>query len=110
MDKKLDIGENSDGYHTFNELYEHRHLLFLSLIKLAPYRAWYSKYHDDGSSIDGWFVAGLHLPHGDITYHLPMSKWDLIGQTDAVLIRYAPKWDGHTSNNVLERLGKLIES
>jgi len=39
----------SDGYHTFDELYEHRHWLFLSLMKMWPERAWASKLHADGT-------------------------------------------------------------
>ncbi len=45
-------GETSDGYHTFNELYEHRHWLFLCLLAghAGIYPMWMSKAHYDGSS------------------------------------------------------------
>ena len=49
-----DPGEVSDGYHTFNELYEHRHALFLALMKAYPQWSWYSGKHHDGSEWQGW--------------------------------------------------------
>jgi hypothetical protein len=40
-----------------------------------------------------------------ITYHLPTSKWD---ECDfAITLDKAPEWDGHTSNDVLERIREL---
>lgn len=112
-------GENlevSDGYHTFDELYEHRIMLFIALCKHIDevliiedpkkYLVWRSKLDSDGSSFDGWFVLGIGKEKGNqITYHLPLSKWDL---TDfAETLEKAPEWDGHTSKDVLERLRTL---
>jgi hypothetical protein len=104
------MGETSDGYHTFNELYDHRITLFLALCN-ALYAAtdafvWRSKLHSDGSAIDGWFVMGLGRAHGDqITYHLPLSRWD--EATFARELPRAPEFDGHTSADVLRRLRRL---
>jgi hypothetical protein len=97
-------GEVSDGYHTFNELYEHRHLLFI-LVANQLTTAWKSRLHDDGASYDGWFIAGIQLPTGDISYHLPLNKWNIC---KCKTLEKAPKWDGHTSQDVLERLKQLI--
>lgn len=110
----LDKGKISDGYHTFNELYEHRIELFITLCKFYASVAseynleepWKSTTHSDNSIIEGWFVMGINSEKGkQITYHLPMSKWE-----DCKLIRTldkAPEWDGHTSADVLERLKTL---
>ena len=97
-----DKGEVSDGYHTFNELYEHRHALFANLVKLNP-NTWKSKLHDDGTMFDGWFIAGIELKEGVITYHIPLRLWDLFRCQE---IEKSPKWDGHSSNDVVERLAK----
>ena len=114
----------SDGYHTMDELYEHRIRLYLALVKIydnyiTPMRCqvvcWKSKLHDDGSSYDGWFLLGMtytkpnfdaSLPpeKWDISYHIPMKYWSLI---NVIALPRAPKWDGHTSNDVLERLLRL---
>ena len=97
-----DIGETSDGYHTFNELYEHRHTLFIALSKFTD--SWKSRLHDDGSALPGWFIAGIDTPMGQATYHLPDKHWHALTSKELL---HAPKWDGHTSNDVLTRLMTL---
>lgn len=99
-------GETSDGYHSFNELYEHRHALFLALLSIKATGGWMSKKHDDGSEMDGWFIAGAQGWNGDISYHLPMRLWDACVKTGAEVLEKAPKWDGHTSKDVIDRLMK----
>jgi len=107
-----------DGYHTFDELYEHRITLFIALCKefqwglkrdgvALTYRlSWRSKLHHDGTFFDGWFIMGIGKKDGkQITYHLPMSKWE---ETKfAETLEKAPEFDGHTSDDVLERIKKL---
>jgi hypothetical protein len=108
-EEPVDKGEISDGYHTFNELYDHRCTLFLALLQRIPSMSWISKKHDDGSSFDGWFIAGMRLPSGDVTYHLPEKMWDLAVKTGAELRNFAPKWDGHKSPDVVIRLQEWIK-
>ena len=94
----------SDGYHTFDELYDHRFTLFIALARaLRTHKVWRSKLHSDGTSFDGWFVLGINdEPGKQITYHLPMDRWE---ETDfAFTVDRAPEFDGHTSVDVLERL------
>lgn len=102
----FDCGNISDGYHTFNELYDHRCALFIALMRSNPEISWRANNHDDGSSFDGWFIAGMHLPSGDITYHLPIDKWNLLDNKCIQTSLRAPKWDGHTPADVVERLLK----
>ncbi len=103
----------SDGFHTFGELYEHRIVLFIALIKqLIVSRpelpVWKSRKHDDGIEWEGWFIVGIGDENTEgvqITYHFPSSKWD-----DCAFIpdrKRAPKWDGHSPEDALERLKKL---
>lgn len=111
----------SDGYHTFDELYEHRITLFIALCRKIQsplyygdqrnimgddLKVWRSKLHSDGTSFDGWFILGINKEKGkQITYHLPISKWE---ETEfAETLEKAPEFDGHTSEDVLERLNKL---
>lgn len=107
-----DTNQISDGYHTFGELYEHRITLFIALCKALQrftiHLVWKSRKHSDGSAIEGWFVMGINQLEGNqITYHLPDSKWDETEFADELSV--APKFDGHTSADVLERLAKLIQ-
>jgi hypothetical protein len=104
-----ETGQVSDGYHTFEELYAHRSALFLALMAQQPEISWISNMHDDDSSFDGWFVAGMNLPTGQVTYHCPNGLWSLANRTGAKFVRNAPKWDGHTSNDVLQRIWDWIK-
>ena len=98
------IGDTSDGYHTFNELYEHRHALFL--VVCHEFGGWKSRRHDDGSMFDGWFIAGVDTPLGQASYHMPVSWWNRFDCKELVT---APKWDGHAPGVVPERICSLIQ-
>lgn len=100
----FETGEVSDGYHTFNELYTHRHALFLVVCSLLRKRAWWSRKHEDGSEMPGWVIAGVELPTGPITYHLPVSFIPYLKETGAREQGLGEPWDGHTSENVVDRL------
>ena len=94
-------GNTSDGYHTFNELYEHRTALFAALMNCNNHYAWKSKKHSDGSEWEGWFICGMTLPTGDISYHLPNNMWEYC-KCDT--LERGLEWDGHTANDVVTRL------
>jgi len=112
----------SDGYHTFGELYDHRITLFIALAKVQqciaimaklinekpPHMIWRSKKHhaDDKPIFEGWFAMGIDTDEGkQISYHLPLDRWE--ETKDFVELPEAPKWDGHTQEDVLDRLKKL---
>lgn len=99
-----DMGKVSDGYHTFDELYDHRCTLFLALMRSHPGLSWISAKHSDGSAWPGWFVAGMRLPTGDVTYHLPAWMWSLACSTGAAVLEAGHEWDGHTPADVVKRL------
>lgn len=99
--------EVSDGYHTFDQLYTHRIVLFLALMKSHPQGSWKSKKHSDGSMYEGYFLAGMDLPTGQISYHIPLEQfWDTIPEIQE--IETAPEWDGYTSDDVVLRLSKWV--
>jgi hypothetical protein len=113
-----DTGEISDGYHTFNELYEFRMLYnaewFNELARRhneygnGPYPV-KSTRHGDGELCfgGGWFVVSVDLPSGQVTNHYQMKDWPLF-QIDEV--EKAPEWDGHSSQDVVKRLRTDLES
>ena len=99
------IGNLSDGYHTFNELYHHRAILFSVICNLMPDRAWKSKLHDTGDMYDGMFIVGIDTPEGQATYHYDIDPyWDIFKVKE---LEKAPKWDGHTPQVAIERIAKL---
>lgn len=74
----------------------------------SPSEVWRSKKHSDGELVFGgtWFVLGINHKKGEqIAYHLPIERWDECAFAEE--LERAPEWDGHTSDDVLERIGKL---
>lgn len=98
-------GETSDGYHTFNELYHHRAVLFSVIVANYPDKAWKSKKHHDGTMYDNMFIVGIDTPDGQATYHYDIDPyWDMF---KCRVLDNAPEWDGHTPAQAIERIGKL---
>lgn len=94
-----DIGEVSDGYHTFNSLYHQRLVLFAALVNAFSESAWKSHKHSDGEVPfgGGWFIVGVDTPEGPYTYHYEDKDWDLFRCRE---VEMAPEWDGHTDKDV----------
>ena len=98
-------GDTSDGYHTFNELYHHRVILFSVICNERPEVAWKSKRHHDGTMYDGMFIVGIDTPEGQATYHYDIDPyWNLFRVKELEL---APEWDGHTPGEAIRRIGTL---
>ena len=95
-----DIGELSDGHHTFNSLYEQRMYLTAALVNAHKYRCWKSRRHADGKECfgGGWFIVGFNTPEGPYTYHYQVEYWDMF---DCPELAEAPAWDGHTEKDVM---------
>lgn len=97
-------GELSDGYHTFNELYHHRTMLFAALMQLMPDTAvWKSRQHHDPSfpMYDGMFIAGVDTPFGQATYHVEDRYWDAFYVKE---LERATPYDGHNPDEAIDRL------
>ena len=104
---KIKIGDISDGYHTFNELYHHRAVLFAVICNMYPDKAWKSKQHDDPNfpMYDGMFIVGIETPEGQATYHYDLDPyWDIFNVKE---IERAPKYDGHTPDEAIRRIGLI---
>lgn len=100
-------GNTSDGYHTFNELYHHRAVLFSVIVENFAARAWKSKLHADGTMYEGMFIVGIETPDGQATYHYDVEPyWNLFQCKE---VDRAPEWDGHTPDQAIERIGKLVD-
>lgn len=98
----VNVEEVSDGYHTFAELYETRHTLWIVTAKMLKMLGGHVyKYRH----YEGWFVLGVDL-NGQMSFHLPESLWDLCDFADDDE-RTRPVFDGHDLKIVLERLRKI---
>lgn len=99
-DKKVNSGDFSDGYHTFNELYYHRMILFAVICKQNEKLAWKSWLHHDGTMYNDYFIVGIDTPLGQYSYHYHKKYWD---EFDVKELPNAPEWDGHEPKDI-ERL------
>lgn len=105
-------GETSDGYHTFNELYEFRKLynaaLFNEWSSQGKYQVHKSKKHFDGEDCfgGGWFIVMATLPTGQISNHYELKDWDLFKCEER---EKADEWDGHIAQDVAKRLYELLK-
>lgn len=128
--KGYDIGLISDGYHTFDELYEFRKMynavLFNEWAKIdntirsknrrkgfsgqsyANFKNVHKSWkHYDGEPCfgGGWFIASAMLPTGLISNHYKAEDWDLFQVPEVEKALY--EFDGHTGEDVLKRLKDL---
>jgi hypothetical protein len=120
-------GGYSDGYHTFNELYDVRLALNASLFNewasayndykagltkgVSYFQEVFPKYdvhkalrHYDGERCFGghWFIVVAKLDTGLISFHYPVKHW---GKFDIpVYDKCKYEFDGHTTQDVIERL------
>lgn len=100
-----DVGELSDGYHTFNQLYHQRAVLFACIVRQNKNKAWKSFKHSDGNycfdSNGEWFIVGVDTPQGSYTYHFAKEYWYMF---DCQELECGKEWDGHTEENVTRLL------
>lgn len=96
-----DKGGVSDGSHTFDELYYHRMILFSVICNKNKELAWKSFKHDDGTMFEDYFIVGIETPAGQFTYHYHEKHWEMFEVEE---VEYAPKWDGHTPQDITRLL------
>lgn len=94
--------EISDGYHTFDELYYHRMILFSLLLNSHKDISWKAKKHHDGTMFDeDSFICGIETPEGQYTYHYKLEYWDMF---DVKELEFAPEYDGHKPSDITRLL------
>ena len=104
----------SDGYHSFQELYDFRAkynaALFNEWTKQGKYNVHKSWRHHDGELCfgGGYFIVVAILPSGQISNHYTANRWDSfdVPETEKALFPF----DGHTPQDVLTRLSNLIHN
>ena len=106
-------GEISDGWHTFDELYEYR-MLYNAIA--------FNKMHDEGIievekswrhnggekcfGEDNYFIVVAYLPDGQISNHYHREHWDLFQVPEVEKV--TKEFDNHTPKDVTERLYKYL--
>lgn len=107
--EQIDMGEVSDGYHTFNELYYYRMLYNAAFFNFLP-KDWVhkSKRHHTGEECfgGGWFIVMANLPTGQVSNHYELKDWDLFKVPEK---EFADEWDGHTPQEAAKRLYEYLQ-
>ena len=98
----LSLKDISDGWHTFEELYYHRMILFLTIQKANKNISWKSKKHHDGTMFENNFIVGIETTEGQYTYHYKLKYWDLFDEIKE--LDYAPEYDGHKPQDITRLL------
>lgn len=109
--------EVTDGFHTMDELYRHRAALTIALFntwnqsilwgsseKDVEIKVMKSRLHNDGTMYEGHFIVMAITPYGQISYHFEMRYWEYFHIPE---VERVPRWDGHDSDDVADRLMKL---
>ncbi len=107
QNRLFNTGEISDGYHTFDELYHHRAILTAVICNMYKDRCWKSLKHHDGTMYPGMFIVGIETPKGTATYHYDRDPYWFLFKVKE--LPNAPKWDGHTPTDAINRIQSLIK-
>lgn len=102
-----DVEKLTDGYHSYESLYDMRLAFTTLLAKVMPSRCYKSKLYSDGSIMfgGGWFLFVCHLPTRagvkTISFHYENRYWHRFN----IKIRTrAEPYDGHTTDDVINSL------
>ncbi|MGH3447217.1 MAG: hypothetical protein ACRDQA_22725 [Nocardioidaceae bacterium] len=105
-------GDTSDGFHTFDELYDFRMLynaaLFNEWAAQGKFDVHKSRRHSDGEWCfgGGWFIVVAQLPTGQISQHYPDGEWSMFEVPERPK---GAEWDGHTPDDVRARLRAFLD-
>jgi hypothetical protein len=99
----------SDGYHTVDELYDHRVILSIGLFSKYPEYSWVADKHSDGTFFSDWMLLGMSIPDiGQVTYHIPEKYREMCRELGIPSLNIAPPFDGHSAKDVLKRLKRFL--
>lgn len=120
VDRKVNGSIAGDAYHSMEELYEFRmiyHALWVNAMCLAVkdhydffgYKTVKSWKHSDGEPCfgGGWFIVVSETPAGQVSNHYKAEYWEFFQCAE---VDIPPEYDGHTSQNVLNRLFTLADN
>lgn len=103
------VQQLNDGVHSFADLYNSRMIwnaLAFQMIHDNGLYVYKSRLHNDGGSIEGFFVVGTMTRFGQVTQHYPLENWDLFRIPEVERLPWV--FDGHTKNDVLLRISQII--
>lgn len=104
---KIVDGDISDGYHTFDELYEHRCLLYAAWVQMVRHCIDVEVYWVP-EHFEGWDLLVVEMEGvGQVSYHLP-EKLRYLYERNVVKALDEHTFDGHTPDEVLKRIDAFV--
>lgn len=97
----------SDGWHTFEELYNVRHALFIIVALYFKESAFKTLKNNDGTVYNDYFLLYVNTVEGQVSFHLPQKYWEYC--SFATTTDKNDTYDGHTTIDVYLRLLKIAE-
>lgn len=86
--------------------HDEKHILVSALLRIYSPWAWKSKCDRKGVKHEGWFIAGMSLPFGQIAWYMPAEYWQRLSWVREK--EACGECDGFESAESLERLYKLV--
>ena len=104
-----DIDEIFDGYNSNIELYTHRYVLVIALMKSHPQLCWKAKKDSTGAEKDGVFYCGITIPEfGDIAYEMPLEQfWNNLSEIYEREVA-VDNMEAYSSEHIIITLSKWI--
>lgn len=112
LKNEINLGDFSDGFHSFNELYHYRALYnalaFNYINEHSSHPVGKSIRHSDGELCfgGGWFVVFAVLPTGQITNHYKMEYWELFKIPE---FEKSIEYDGHSPDEAASRIEEYLK-
>lgn len=95
----------SDGYHTFDELYDHRNLLFLTwLVEERRNGGRFREVYWVRDHFPGWDLVATNVGQQQVSYHVSACYRDICADWFTERTSLEDVFDGHTSSDVADRL------
>lgn len=107
---KIVDGDISDGYHTFDELYEHRCLLYLTWLVEERRYGGRRQVLFQPDHFEGWDLVATSIGMRQISYHVPAKYRDILEKHFERRDTLSVLWDGHTSADVVARMEERLRA
>ncbi len=85
-------------------VYWERSAVVAALVSAAEAKGWETCQWVDADEGSTWPVICIELPTGQVTWHVALDDAESLGLTRLKVVD--PRWDGHSTKEKYQRLGK----
>ncbi len=107
---KIVDGEISDGYHTFDELYDHRCLLYLTWLVQEQRLGSERRVYFVRNHYPNWDLLVAYINDEQVSYHIRIYYRDILEKHFKEVDEKEHEFDGYTPEDVADRLRDNLRS